>query len=135
MRVKNEKSRVTCNCVVENYPWRIHASPRPDGITFKIKSYVGTHTCVRMSTNSEANSTWIAKKVRRKLRDNPEMKLDAMQAILQNKFGVDAHKMQLYRAKVRVLDEMEGNHGESYSMLRLYGKQIIKSNPGSIVKL
>ncbi|KAL7264276.1 hypothetical protein ACSBR1_002269 [Camellia fascicularis] len=40
VRDKNEKSRVTAHCATEGYPWRIHASPLPDGITYKIKTLV-----------------------------------------------------------------------------------------------
>ncbi|KAG5553271.1 hypothetical protein RHGRI_011210 [Rhododendron griersonianum] len=44
VRVKNEKSRVTCHCAALGCPWRIHASPLPDGTTYKIRTYHGEHT-------------------------------------------------------------------------------------------
>ena len=47
--VKNEKARVTAICASEGCPWRIHASPTPDGVAFMIKSYEPKHTCIRKS--------------------------------------------------------------------------------------
>jgi hypothetical protein len=38
-RIKNEKSRVTAKCASDGCCWRIHASPTPDGKTYKIKTY------------------------------------------------------------------------------------------------
>ncbi|KAA8547178.1 hypothetical protein F0562_003613 [Nyssa sinensis] len=40
--------------------------------------------------------------------------------------------IQLYRARRKALDEIEGTHGKSYSKLRMYANEIRKSNPGSI---
>ncbi|KAA8525016.1 hypothetical protein F0562_011346 [Nyssa sinensis] len=60
------------------------------------------------------------------------MSLDAIEAELQEKFGVEAERMQLYRARRKALDEIEGSYGKSYSMLRMYANEIRKSNPGSV---
>ncbi|KAF5946574.1 hypothetical protein HYC85_016802 [Camellia sinensis] len=40
VRDKNEKSRVTTHCAAEGCHWKIHVSPLPDGITYKIKTLV-----------------------------------------------------------------------------------------------
>ncbi|KAL0313385.1 UNVERIFIED_CONTAM: hypothetical protein Sradi_5737800 [Sesamum radiatum] len=47
MRMRNEKIRVTAHCSVKDCPWRIHAAPLVDGVTFQVKTYVPNHTCVR----------------------------------------------------------------------------------------
>ncbi|KAH7851278.1 hypothetical protein Vadar_009383 [Vaccinium darrowii] len=70
VRLKNEKSRVTCECAALDCNWRVHASPLPDGVTYMIKSYNGEHTCLSGSKSVEANSTWIAKKLAVSLRAN-----------------------------------------------------------------
>ncbi|GFY80943.1 hypothetical protein Acr_01g0007520 [Actinidia rufa] len=78
MLVKNEKSRVTEHCGSHDCSWRIHASPLPDCVTYKIKFLGPDHTCVIVERNSEATSTWIAKKFLKALRGNPMMSLEAM---------------------------------------------------------
>ncbi|XP_058183001.1 uncharacterized protein LOC131300952 [Rhododendron vialii] len=78
VRDKNEKSRVTAHCDVEGCPWRIHASPFSDGITYQIKTYTPEHTCTRVNHNEDANSTWIAKKLLKDFKENPQLDLDGM---------------------------------------------------------
>ena len=63
LRVENEKARVTTKCAAEGCTWRIHACPTPDGVTYKIKTYNPEHNCIRTTLNSNATSTWIAKKL------------------------------------------------------------------------
>ncbi|KAA8532636.1 hypothetical protein F0562_032548 [Nyssa sinensis] len=40
--------------------------------------------------------------------------------------------MQLYRARRKAFDKIEGSHGKSYSMLRKYANEISKNNPSSV---
>ena len=42
-RLKNEKSRVTCECANPTCKWRLHASPMTDNVTYRIKTYNGDH--------------------------------------------------------------------------------------------
>ncbi|KAF7154271.1 hypothetical protein RHSIM_Rhsim01G0131900 [Rhododendron simsii] len=135
VREKNEKTRITCRCAVVGCKWRIHASPLADGVTFKIKTYRGEHTCISETSNFEANSTWIAKKMANELRANPNMSLDCMQVLLHQKYGIEASRIQLYRAKRKALEVIEGNHSDSYPLLTTYASEVRKSNPGSLVKI
>ncbi|KAL0433442.1 UNVERIFIED_CONTAM: hypothetical protein Slati_2678500 [Sesamum latifolium] len=59
MRLRNEKTRVTAHCASKDYPWRIHASPLADGVTFQIKTCF-YHTCVRSDLTKLASAIWIA---------------------------------------------------------------------------
>ncbi|KAK7255963.1 hypothetical protein RIF29_29398 [Crotalaria pallida] len=110
-RIKNEKTRVTARCAADGCCWRIHASPAPDGITFKIKTYTSVHTCIRTSKNSNATSTWIATKLESKLRADPNMSYKSMKQELLDKFGVEPSNVtQLYRARKRGLGKAVKEH-------------------------
>ena len=135
VRVKNEKSRVTAHCAAESCPWRIHASPLSDGVTYKIKTLVSEHTCSRIIKNTEATSAWIAKKLAESFKENPTMNLDTMQEKLTKRFGIEASNMQLFRARKRCLDELEGSHANQYVLLPTYAEEVRRTNPGSIVKI
>ncbi|KAA8541320.1 hypothetical protein F0562_025283 [Nyssa sinensis] len=135
IRENNKKARVTAHCADSSCMWRIHASPLPDGVTYMIKTYKGEHTCVRLQSNSNANSSWIAKKLGEVIKINLDIKVDAMQTYLQKKYGIEASMMQLYRAKRRALDGIEGKHESSYTMLPMYISEIKRTNPGSLVKI
>ncbi|KAA8531001.1 hypothetical protein F0562_005709 [Nyssa sinensis] len=134
-REKNEKARVTAHCADSSCMWRIHASPLLDGMTYMIKRYEGKHTCVRLQSNSNANSSWIAKKLGEVIKTNPNIKVDAMQTYLQKTYGIEASMMQLYKAKRSALDEIEGKHRSSYTMLPMYASEIKRTNPDSLVKI
>ncbi|KAA8517316.1 hypothetical protein F0562_017609 [Nyssa sinensis] len=75
------------------------------------------------------------KSIREAIKTNLDMKVDAMQTYLQKTYGIEASKMQLYKAKMRELDEIEGKHGSSYTMLPMYASEIRRTNPGSLVKI
>ncbi|KAF8408008.1 hypothetical protein HHK36_007148 [Tetracentron sinense] len=99
VRDKNEKTWVTAHCSAEGCLWRIHASPLPDGVTFKIKTFQFEHTCVRGTKNTNATSTWIAKKLAKRLRANPDMKIDGIRSEIRETYGIEPSNMQLYRAR------------------------------------
>ncbi|KAK4389584.1 hypothetical protein Sango_2295400 [Sesamum angolense] len=134
VRLKNERTRVTCKCAADGCSWRIHASPLSDKITFAIKSLKAEHTCVRVKTMKEANSSWMSKKLLQVLRENPDMKARGIRHELQ-KYGIDPPYMQLYRAKKKALEQIDGSYGDSYSKLPHYAEMVRRSNHGSIVKL
>ncbi|KAJ1413688.1 Zinc finger, PMZ-type [Sesbania bispinosa] len=108
--IKNEKTRVTEICEAEGCPWRIHASTTPDGATFMIKSVNNVHTCVRNSMRNYATSTWITSKLYSGLRADPYMSYNLMKNELKEKYGIEPHPMQLYRTRMKVMEEVEGTH-------------------------
>ncbi|TXG59922.1 hypothetical protein EZV62_014495 [Acer yangbiense] len=59
-KIKNDKTRLTWACLVENYPWRLHASIVGDETTMQVKTYNNDHTCHRIYKIQEARSKWIA---------------------------------------------------------------------------
>ncbi|KAH7856900.1 hypothetical protein Vadar_006704 [Vaccinium darrowii] len=120
IRDKNEKCRVTAHCAFKGCPWRIHASPLPDGITYQIKTYTPEHTCSRVNQNEDATSTWIARKLLQDFKDNPQLGLDAMQEKLNTRYGIEASRIQLYRARRKCVDVLEGSHGGQYKLLPTY---------------
>ncbi|XP_052113691.1 uncharacterized protein LOC107473343 [Arachis duranensis] len=135
IRVKNEKVRVSAICASEGCPWRIHASPSPDGIAFMIKSYESRHTCIRKSEKRNANSTWIAKKLKQSLNADPNMSYELMSNELITKFGVEAHPKKLYRARRKGREEVEGSHALSYKKIVKFANMLLEKNRGSIVRL
>nr|XP_027096179.1 uncharacterized protein LOC113716076 [Coffea arabica] len=134
VRLKNEKSRCTAKCGAEGCNWRIHASPVADTTTFMVKTYTPEHTCVMDRKNSEATSDWIAKKLISVMRDHPEMTSKGVKAEMQ-KHGVLPSRMQIYRAKKKALEQIEGSHSEAYGRLPKYAELLRINNPGSIMKI
>ncbi|KAF7844335.1 uncharacterized protein G2W53_001240 [Senna tora] len=135
IRIKNEKARVIAICASDGCPWRIHASPSPDGRAFMIKSYEPLHTCIRQSEKNNVTSTWIAEKLKGSLNADPNMSYELISNELSTKFGVEAHPKQLYRARRKGKEQVEGCHAESYKKILKYAELLLERNRGSIVKL
>ncbi|KAF7140525.1 hypothetical protein RHSIM_Rhsim06G0101100 [Rhododendron simsii] len=89
----------------------------------------------RVEMIAEETSTWIASKFARTLRSNPGMTIEAIYDELVENRGIEASRMQIYRGKRKALEAIEGNHSKAYSKLRQYAVEVIKTNPGSLVKL
>ena len=47
-------------CKVATCIWRVHCSRLPDGVTWKIKSLKGPHSCPRLQENKMASHPWFA---------------------------------------------------------------------------
>lgn len=135
VRDKNEKARVTAHCAAKGCPWRIHASPLPDGITYKIKKLTGEHNCTRIVQNGDATAPWIAEKLLKHFRENPNMGIDVMQEKLLDMYGIESGRSQLYRARRLCIDKLEGNHENQYMLLPTYADIVRQTNPGSLFKI
>lgn len=134
-RIKNEKARVTARCAADGCCWRIHASPAPDGITYMIKSYNPGHSCTRTTKNSNATSTWIARKLESKLKADPNMSYAGMKQELLDSYGIEPSNVgQLYRARKKVRQDAKEFHPLSYNDLPSWANLALETNPGSVIK-
>ncbi|KAL7167416.1 hypothetical protein ACSBR2_037970 [Camellia fascicularis] len=115
--------------------WRIYASPLLDGVTYKIKTLGPDHTCIRVERNTEATTSWIAKKFEKTLRGNPGITLEAMHDEIAENYGSETTKTQLYRGKRKAMEAIEGNHAKAYTKLPMYVEEVLRTNPGSLVKI
>ncbi|KAL0411649.1 UNVERIFIED_CONTAM: hypothetical protein Slati_3754600 [Sesamum latifolium] len=105
-----------------------------DGVTFQVKTYVPNHTCVRSDPTSEASADWIATKIESVLRENSGMKTRGIRNELK-RFGVNPQYMQIYRAKKKALESIEGSYIESFGKMPYYANLVLKKNEGSVVTL
>ena len=102
------------------------------GKTFKIRKFNNKHRCSRPDSNREVTSIWIAEKFEEAIRMDPEYKINVLEQELKRKYGVKCEKQKLYRAKKRVLDKINGDHGVCYGLLYKYGNILIQRNEGTV---
>lgn len=137
--VKNESRRVTVKCKDEGgeppCQWRLHASRVGRTTTYQIKKLNGEHSCPRVYHNQWASAEWLAKKYVVEINDDPDWKVKAMQNDVRRKWMLDVSDMQIYRAKRKALEMVEGAHGEQYHRLWDYCQMIRNENPGSCAKI
>ncbi|XP_043700384.1 uncharacterized protein LOC122651119 [Telopea speciosissima] len=134
-KIRNERTRVTAICATDGCPWRIHASPLADGLTFGVKSYTPKHTCKRWSTNNMATSRWIASKLAPQLKADASMSIKSMEVVMNAQYQLVPSKQQLYRARMIAKEAIEGKHSNSFAQLPSYGELVRQYNPSTMFNL
>ncbi|XP_050233596.1 uncharacterized protein LOC126682088 [Mercurialis annua] len=132
----NDKNRVTVLCKGDGCQWRVHASALCDKHTFMIKTLIDEHSCIRPTDNKNpnANTKWVTSKLHEKLAVDGNMSYDLMEKEMQQNWGIQPPKWQLYKARNAVKESVEGSHAESYKFLKVYIKNLMNINPGTFVK-
>ncbi|XP_073138161.1 uncharacterized protein [Henckelia pumila] len=128
---KNERSMITCECK-NGCDWRIHASLVMGGPTFQIKTIKGKHTCAISNENKLANSRYLAKRIHKIVRDNPDIKIDQLRNLIKSKCEVDVSKWKVIRAKKTAIQKIRGVDSVQYHHLWNYCETLRNFNPGTV---
>ncbi|WOL00644.1 hypothetical protein Cni_G09357 [Canna indica] len=136
--LKNDGSRVTAICTVEDCPWRIHASRSSVKQEFIIKKINDAHTCGKeLSKESRrlASQRWVASIIKDKLRDTPNYKPKEIVNDLQREYGLSVNYSQAWRGKFIAKKELHNSQEEACNQLSWFCERIIETNPGSVATL
>jgi hypothetical protein len=79
-----------------------------------IKSLRDQHGYIRLENIKATNSTWITKKLLSIISVDPNIFNKELDIILNDKFRIKPHLMQLWRSRTKAKEFMEGSHKESY---------------------
>ncbi|KAJ9542234.1 hypothetical protein OSB04_028740 [Centaurea solstitialis] len=117
-------------------PWRCYARLMTNEDSFQVISMNDFHSCCRdFEYGSLINYKWIGKEFGHRIRMNPEIKLADIAALVMKKYKCQVTLNQCRRAKMWAINVYEKSLVEHYGLLRSYGDEILRSNPGSTVKL
>ncbi|XP_071689191.1 uncharacterized protein [Rutidosis leptorrhynchoides] len=117
-------------------PWRCYGRMMKDDASFQVISMNDEHTCVRsFRFGSLINYKWIGREFGDKIRVNPNIRLVDIADLVLKKYKCTVTSDQCRRAKTWALTEYEKSIEEHYGLLRSYADELVKSNPGSTVKL
>ncbi|KAL2923076.1 RNA-directed RNA polymerase L, partial [Bienertia sinuspersici] len=124
----------TVRCSDERCSWRLHGSKLADGVTWAIKSIIGSeHTCLGLQkTNPMVSTKWAKKVLLEDIRENENIPAKCLNRKLFERFGVQMTKSSLYRMKAQALIEIHGGFNVSYSYLPNYCEVIKSTNPSSV---
>ncbi|XP_028094043.1 uncharacterized protein LOC114294125 [Camellia sinensis] len=114
--LKNDKDRVRAGCKPP-CQWMIYASKMHGQMNLQVKTYVPTHNCGRMFYNKNVNSTWLSKKYMESIKSNPTWPIQSFKQSVQKDHNVGVSRSQLYRAKRKAQQLIEGNYKEQYAKL------------------
>ncbi|KAL4393980.1 hypothetical protein AHAS_Ahas02G0106200 [Arachis hypogaea] len=99
------------------------------------KTFNNEHVCPRMNKNRAANRKWLAQNIVKKLRKYPNLKYCEATAYFKRTCDLDLNKSSLARALTDARNAVYGDATTQYGRLRDYGETLLKSNPGSTVKI
>jgi len=129
---KSDKGRVTYCCVLD-CPFRcsIYKDGRDQG--FKIKTLNQEHTCYETSENRRAKAGILSQYFKKKVQNNPALKIKDMKEHLDSVLDLDVNESKLKRVKRLVLDKLDGSYTDDYNKLEAYAQELRMSNPGTDV--
>ncbi|XP_076921988.1 uncharacterized protein LOC143583617 [Bidens hawaiensis] len=137
-KIETKRLHVVCGNKDVGYacPLRLWASWMQGEKSFQIKSLNDNHNCSRIySLGSLVTASWIAKMYLRELIARPFVKTREMQADILRDYMVKVSRGQCTRAKSIASLEIEGCLNEHYAKIWDYVYDILRTNPGSSVKL
>ncbi|KAF9613393.1 hypothetical protein IFM89_008223 [Coptis chinensis] len=116
VQVRNNKTRIHLKCKDPECGWSVYCTVMSDKHTFKLRNYVETHSCEADGKNNNAQATcgWVADKLEGFLRSHPQMKPNDLILEVLDQFGVGISYYTAWKAKVRVLERINGNYEASY---------------------
>nr|KAJ0193917.1 hypothetical protein LSAT_V11C800435760 [Lactuca sativa] len=107
-----------------------------DEESFQIKSLKADHNCARnFKFGSLVTYAWIGSHYTKEIVESQKISVRKLRLKVMAKFGIQVSMGQCRRAKKYALKLVEGNLVEHYGKLWSYGHEILRTNPGSTVKL
>ncbi|XP_012852538.1 PREDICTED: uncharacterized protein LOC105972143 [Erythranthe guttata] len=132
---KNDPDRVRVICKDENCEWMVYASNKHGENTMQVNTVGAEHSCSRQNKVSAANSIFLAKKYHDHIRTNPSWPIKSMMTVAQKECHLEFSRFQLYRARIKGLEQASGGEDEQFSRLWDYGEEIRETNPDTTVKI
>jgi hypothetical protein len=111
--------------------WRVYGSLVTGERAFMLKSLNPKHQCTRCYKSSIVTSRWITEIMIYKFRTQPNYPIAALFDDVKRKLNMDVTARQLYRAKVKAKEQIEGKHMEQYKWLWDYCAKVRQINRGS----
>ncbi|XP_050280848.1 uncharacterized protein LOC126721820 [Quercus robur] len=118
-----ERTKISVHCK-NGCGWRCYASQISGELTFQIKTLTDDCTCPKSFKNSQATSTYVAKRFIEDFSKNPNWEVSGVHNhVMQNLF-VDLSVNQVYRSKRKAKDLINEDEQLQYGVFRDYAQMI-----------
>ena len=81
------------------------------------------------------NAKWLSKKMEKTVRENPNMKVMDIRDKVSRKWNVGIFRNMAFRARVIARDHVDGSFSEQFRRIYDYAHELLRTNPGSTIKL
>jgi hypothetical protein len=128
----NEKTKIYVHCK-NDCGWRLYALVVPGELTFQMKTFQSVCTCGKSFQHNQVNSSYVARKYLQDFGKNPKWEVAGVQHHVRQDISVELSRNQVYRAKRKAREMLEGDKKLQYAALWDYAAMIRKTNVGSKV--
>ncbi|XP_071740331.1 uncharacterized protein [Rutidosis leptorrhynchoides] len=120
--------KLDCEC-------KLYVSKPGNNETWKVKTFHLAHQCHTSRKIKQCTYQFLASKVVHQIPSNPKIPPSAIKVQYEQEYELDISKTKAYRAKKAAKKAVEGDYARQYGELRDYFEELIRSNPGSTVKV
>ena len=132
--IKNDKIRVRVRCK-DGCEWEGYWAKLDVEDTWQLRKVVDTHSCSREYNVKLLKTKWLSKRLQNALKTNPRMKVKDIKEKVQKKWNVGVNKTKAIRARFAARDMVDGSFLGDYARIYDYAHELLRSNPGSTVKV
>ena len=130
--VKNDLVRVRAQCQPGcNFVAYLAKVPREK--SYRLKTLNLTHTCSRSYKNPRCTASYIGKKLLKKVRRQPDIRLKDIQDAVHEKYVVDISAGKASRAREKAQEAVDGAHTAQFNQLWDYCDELRRCSPGSTI--
>ncbi|XP_016185273.1 uncharacterized protein LOC107626893 [Arachis ipaensis] len=132
---KNDTTRCRMVCKNEDCPWMVFCSYSKPNRYWQIKTFNDDHTCERTFKNRCATRSWVTDVLVKKVRKLPTFRHCEFFNYFKAKTGIQLSRTTITRALGDARKIVRGDEVAEYAKLRDYAEELLRSNPGSTIKL
>jgi len=135
--VKNDKKRVSMKCVGVGgkCTWYAYCAYMFAINTWQLRTIIDIHTYSKDFNLKLMNSKWLSKHMEKTVRENPHMNVIDMREKVSRKWNIGTSRNMADRAKVMTAQNVESSCKEQFKRIYDYAHELLRTNPGSTVKI
>ena len=129
---KNDLQRIRAVCQ-ENCKFVAYLAKLPREKSYQLRTLNLEHTCTKSYKNPRCTSSYIARKLMKRVRRQPNMKLKDIQDAVHEKFIINIISGKASRAREKVREYVDGAHIQQYNQLWEYYEELKRASPSSTI--
>ncbi|RYR59525.1 hypothetical protein Ahy_A05g025418 [Arachis hypogaea] len=130
-----DSTRSKAICYDEDCPWQIYCAKRTFQASYQVKTFVNEHTCSRDNHFKSADGKWVIDELEERIRLQPNLSVKEADQFFKAEYDVLINERKIYRSMKKANERIEGSEIAQYALLRDYANKILKTNPGSTVRI
>ncbi|KAK9986881.1 hypothetical protein SO802_031832 [Lithocarpus litseifolius] len=130
--IKNDLQRVRVVCQ-EGCKFVAYLTKLPREKSYQLRTLTLEHTCSRSYKNPRCSSSYIGKKLMKKVKRQPNIKLKDIQDAIHDKYTLNISAAKASRARDKPREYVDGVYTQQYNQLWEYCKELRRASPGSTI--